>query len=51
MFVANTTVEKPLVEVEEDPNVPPPFNAYSGVGQAKVSHEIPLCIFFYFGNV
>lgn len=46
LFVANTTVEKPLVEVEEDPNVPPPFNAYSGVGQAKVSHELFLSAYF-----
>ena len=36
LYVANTTQEKPLVKGEDDPSVPPPFNAYSGVGQAKV---------------
>ena len=36
LYIANTTVEKPLVGDEEDPDVSPPFNAYSGVGQAKV---------------
>ncbi len=38
LYKANTTQEKPLVEVENVPDIPPPFNAYSGVGQAKVSH-------------
>ena len=36
LYVANTTQEKPLVKGEDDPSVPPPFNAYSGVGQAQV---------------
>ena len=38
IYTANTTQEELLVDNENDPDVPPPFNAYSGVGQAKVSH-------------
>jgi len=37
VYVANTTLEKPLVEGEDDPNVGPPFNAFSGIGTANVS--------------
>ena len=37
LSIANTTREKPLVEQEFDTDVPPPFNSYSGVGQAKVN--------------
>lgn len=37
IYTANTTQEEPLVEGEDDPDVPPPFNSYSGVGQAQVN--------------
>ena len=37
LFEANTTKEKPLVEGEDNPNVVPPYNAYSGIGTANVS--------------
>ena len=36
-FEANTTVEKPLVDGEDNPNVVPPYNAYSRIGAANVS--------------
>ena len=37
LYGAETRQEPPLTEGEDDPNVPPPFNAYSGVGKASVS--------------
>ena len=37
VFEANTTLEKPLVEGEDNPNVVPPYNAYSGNETANVS--------------
>ena len=37
VYVANTTLEKPLVDGEDDPDVAPPFNAFSGIGTANVS--------------
>ena len=37
LFEANTTLEKPLAPGEDNPNVVPPYNAYSGIGAANVS--------------
>ena len=37
LFEANTTLEKPLVNGEDNPNVVPPYNAYSGIGAVNVS--------------
>jgi len=37
VYVANTTLEEPLVAGEDDPNVAAPFNAYSGIGTVNVS--------------
>ena len=37
VYVANTTLEEPLVAGEDDPNVSAPFNAYSGIGTVNVS--------------
>ena len=37
LFEANTTLEKPLVDGEDNPNVVPPYNAYSGIGAVNVS--------------
>ena len=37
LFKANTTKEKPLVDGEDNPNVVPPYNAYSGIGTVNVS--------------
>ena len=37
LFEANTTLEKPLVDGEDNPNVLPPYNAYSGIGTVNVS--------------
>ena len=37
VFEANTTLEKPLVDDEDNPNVVPPYNAYSGIGTVNVS--------------
>ena len=37
LFEANTTLEKPLVAGEDNPNVVPPYNAYSGIGTVNVS--------------
>ena len=37
LFEANTTLEKPLVDGEDNPNVVPPYNAYSGNGAVNVS--------------
>ena len=39
VFEANTTLEKPLVDGEDNPNVVPPYNAYSGNGAANVSER------------
>ena len=38
LFEANTTLEKPLVDGEDNPNVVPPYNAYSGIGTVNVSN-------------
>ena len=35
VFTANTTMEPPLTPGEDDPTVAPPFNAYSGQGDAR----------------
>lgn len=37
LYRAETRQEPPITEGEDDPNVPPPFNAYSGVGKASVN--------------
>ena len=37
LFEANTTLEKPLAPGEDNPNVAPPYNAYSGIGTVNVS--------------
>ena len=37
LFEANTTLEKPLAPGEDNPNVVPPYNAYSGIGAVNVS--------------
>ena len=37
LFEANTTLEKPLAPGEDNPNVVPPYNAYSGIGTVNVS--------------
>ena len=37
LFEANTTLEKPLAPGEDNPNVVPPYNAYSGIGVVNVS--------------
>ena len=34
VYSANTTMEPPLTPGEDDPTVAPPFNAYSGLGNA-----------------
>ena len=39
LFKANTTKEKPLVDSEDNPNVVPPYNAYSGTGAVNVSNS------------
>ena len=46
LFKANTTLEKPLVDVEDNPNVVPPYNAYSGIGKVNVSNGY-ICIRVY----
>jgi len=38
VYTANTTLEKPLVKGEDDPDVSPPFNAFSGTGTVNVSN-------------
>lgn len=35
--------EKPLLPEERDPSVAPPFNAYSGTGNATVRNRCSLC--------
>ena len=40
VYTANTTLEKPLVEGEDDPDVSPPFNAFSGTGTVNVSNRL-----------
>ena len=40
LFEANTTLEKPLASGEDNPNVVPPYNAYSGVGTVNVSDTL-----------
>ena len=42
LFEANTTLEKPLVDGEDNPNVVPPYNAYSGIGAVNVSNGCSL---------
>ena len=42
LFEANTTLEKPLAPGEDNPNVAPPYNAYSGIGTVNVS-DIYVC--------
>ena len=37
LFEANTTIEKSLAPGEDNPNVVPPYNAYSGNGAVNVS--------------
>ena len=36
VYSASIQQEKPLLPLEEDPSVAPPFNAYSGMGNATV---------------
>ena len=46
VYVANATLEKPLVAGEDDPNVSAPFNAYSGIGTVNVS-SLPYVLLTY----
>ena len=38
VYTAATQEEKPLLPLERDPSVAPPFNAYSGTGNVSVRH-------------
>ena len=47
VYQASIQREKPLLPQERDPSVAPPFNAYSGTGNASVrppASSCPLCV-------
>ena len=56
LFEANTTLEKPLAPGEDNPNVVPPYNAYSGIGTVNVSDMLHknslyhLIVLFHYGG-
>ena len=41
LYTAETRQEPPLTPGENNTDVPPPFNAYSGIGSAEVSNYLP----------
>ncbi len=41
LYTGNSNQEPPLTPGENNSNVAPPFNAYSGSGEAKVCTQLP----------